>query len=870
MGGAIKTITQSLTVGAVAVFLASPSLLAQVIPVSAPATLSQSGATYQLSGDLSCDDTCFTVTGDNVTLDLNQHTLTYGNGFAAAIPNAGFELPDPGNSALPANWNLSQAPGAKRVARTYYWDNYELRVDMGTGSPQTIRSTSLTLQPGKTYNAFAWVRSPAGSSATLALINDAGGATLASGSSSGDQLHYTGYAIEFQYKPSAPVSVHLEMQLVGTGAQFFIDGVDLKPTRSFGVVAWNWRSPILFPDLTDQQFAGATAHNLTVKNGRLVQGAGQGTRSSAVLAMRNPHLLDLNVTANGANCNVLDLEAGGFEVRRVRVDHTSLGVFNRQMVAGLIYGSAAGTIVIADSTLNGGAQQGISLYLDGGEGSVLIENNTIANYEKVTDGYAIALSGVRHFKIHNNQIKPLLGRGILLDTTTGNGPPTNLDGEIWGNTIEVKEKRNHEFGEDGLQAAGIRIRDYSSGYNQATIHDNAITAWTAAGYVNEAAGIVGTVRTAGSNLDIYNNTVRAYTSDAGKRAYAVLMEETGGNSVAVAFRANTLISNDSAVRLGDYDQSGGTANVQLTGNAFQKGTEPGGPAFHTLTMGYWTWAVTGHDFLDGVYGAGTAPDDIEYIGSGDKSHTLSWYLTAAAQDTHGTPLAGAAVTVTDALGAQVSGSTGSDGKFTTPRPQFQRSGAAGQTYRYNTPYTVRVVYQGTPQQQAVDLTSSAILTFTYGTGPAVPNLPSNLTATAVSPTAIDLAWKDNSNNENGFALERCPGYQCTAFAPIGSVGENIQTYNDTGLDPSTTYTYRLRAYNGVGNSGYSNTAQATTAPLPSGGSTDNMTPSPNLTPIDAIAVTSAGCEAGGDASGLIGLALCLFLGWRQRRRLTRP
>ncbi len=90
--------------------------------------------------------------------------------------------------------------------------------------------------------------------------------------------------------------------------------------------------------------------------------------------------------------------------------------------------------------------------------------------------------------------------------------------------------------------------------------------------------------------------------------------------------------------------------------------------------------------------------------------------------------------------------------------------------------------------------------------PATPAAPSNLRATAVSGTQIDLEWVDNSTNETGFKIERCQGNGCNDFAEFVQVGAGVTTYSDTGLSPNTKYSYRLRAYNGFGNSAYSNIA----------------------------------------------------------------
>ena len=90
--------------------------------------------------------------------------------------------------------------------------------------------------------------------------------------------------------------------------------------------------------------------------------------------------------------------------------------------------------------------------------------------------------------------------------------------------------------------------------------------------------------------------------------------------------------------------------------------------------------------------------------------------------------------------------------------------------------------------------------------------PSNLTATAVSSSQINLAWTSGSTNQDGFAIERCTGTACTNFAEIARTAGT--TYNNTGLSPNTSYSYRVRAFNGDGYSNYSNTANATTFDVP--------------------------------------------------------
>ncbi|SNB47720.1 fibronectin type III domain-containing protein [Geobacter sp. DSM 9736] len=92
----------------------------------------------------------------------------------------------------------------------------------------------------------------------------------------------------------------------------------------------------------------------------------------------------------------------------------------------------------------------------------------------------------------------------------------------------------------------------------------------------------------------------------------------------------------------------------------------------------------------------------------------------------------------------------------------------------------------------------------------VLNPATGLTATAVSPTSIALAWYDNSSTEDGFKIERKLG-ETGSWSQITVASANATSFTDTGLSPDNTYYYRVRSYNAAsGDSSYSNEAHALT------------------------------------------------------------
>lgn len=122
--------------------------------------------------------------------------------------------------------------------------------------------------------------------------------------------------------------------------------------------------------------------------------------------------------------------------------------------------------------------------------------------------------------------------------------------------------------------------------------------------------------------------------------------------------------------------------------------------------------------------------------------------------------------------------------------------------------------RGLPIPAIISHLGSAIPNDAIGGGvpPDPPAAPTNLNATAPACDQIDLTWTDNADNESGFKIER--SLNGTTFTEIDTVGANVTAYSDTTVAESTTYWYRVRAYNGAGNSAYTNVASATTPACP--------------------------------------------------------
>ncbi|HTL16718.1 MAG TPA: fibronectin type III domain-containing protein [Patescibacteria group bacterium] len=91
---------------------------------------------------------------------------------------------------------------------------------------------------------------------------------------------------------------------------------------------------------------------------------------------------------------------------------------------------------------------------------------------------------------------------------------------------------------------------------------------------------------------------------------------------------------------------------------------------------------------------------------------------------------------------------------------------------------------------------------------SLPAAPSNLRATAVSSSQINLYWNNNTSNATGIAIEVAP--PGSGFFQIGTLSASSTSCAVSGAASKTTYSFRIRAYNTSGYSAYSNTATVTT------------------------------------------------------------
>ena len=153
------------------------------------------------------------------------------------------------------------------------------------------------------------------------------------------------------------------------------------------------------------------------------------------------------------------------------------------------------------------------------------------------------------------------------------------------------------------------------------------------------------------------------------------------------------------------------------------------------------------------------------------------------------------------------------------------------TYNYR---VIAFITSGKPSERESSPSAPAFDT-TDTTDPPPSNPPadpSNLSANAVSDSQIDLAWQDNSSDEDNFQIDRCLGPECSSFVLHQTVGADVTNFSDTLLPGSTTFGYQVRATRAGVSSNYTTPAEATTLAPP-------VTPPVDPSFLSAVAVSTS-------------------------------
>ncbi len=85
----------------------------------------------------------------------------------------------------------------------------------------------------------------------------------------------------------------------------------------------------------------------------------------------------------------------------------------------------------------------------------------------------------------------------------------------------------------------------------------------------------------------------------------------------------------------------------------------------------------------------------------------------------------------------------------------------------------------------------------------LPLAPSNVTSANISKNSATIKWTDNSSNESGFQIQRA--INNGNFTILRFLESNQTTFVDNDIEENITYSYRIRAFNIVGYSNFSNT-----------------------------------------------------------------
>ncbi|MCB4756099.1 MAG: hypothetical protein LHV69_03550 [Elusimicrobia bacterium] len=763
--------------------------------LSTPYIMNQPGERYVLEDDVHAEGTALWFSGENITLDLNGHTIFYDELDIPVLPQRDFEVSSIADLTA-AGWQIPPDAQIAVDIRTINERNLHL---LNTGGSTVLSPAFQIPRANYTFVASCFVNglTPEDVLQTLTIdfINaDTGEAYPPGIGLPAAPLRYNYVTKDGREEawgvvctirlPDTP-RVRIRMR---TDGPMWIDYVDF---RGFFHPAVASKRGSVNPG--HQYFATADMPSgigntsvMNIRNGRIVQGNARSGKALVAYGAENIQLEDLTIIMQDTPDNrgiqqIMeggDGVAGGHVINRVTIEVPTVNVFWRdELGAALMLNGPAAITNCTIRTDTGG----ILLYPGGQnyrEGVQITDNNFELGFRHASMARNHYAAWVQEFT------RPVIARNSITGIGEGGINIADcLEADVSYNTIDIAGKEDLRFQStridaDVLTVSGIVIRDY--GYDRADsnfwstrnrVHHNNVKVTSdpskmkaecrlrVFGFWNRNRGVFDQTR-AGGNL-IYDNTFEAINLHSTRNSYgtpsiaAALAFEVHAPTMKDQYFNNTLRGNNFLIFDGMLEE--GDRGVEVTNNRLVKldvGVTPavrlingvGAPEWRPFE---WLYFWNGHGLVerDNIW-EGTSKYDY-WKNRWDGTFRSENTLTIQVFDRANRPLQSAGVTALDKDGRIVAQAyTDAGGQLKVPLTEFQVLGYNSETL-FN-PYTVTVAYNGVTHMESLTMREPTTITVILDVESLVNEVGTavNLIKPGVSDKAVFLFGLDVSKKVN--------------------------------------------------------------------------------------------------------------------------
>ncbi|MFA5856488.1 MAG: hypothetical protein WC867_03955 [Candidatus Pacearchaeota archaeon] len=688
---------------------------------SSPYYLDTAGAKYILETDVTTPGSAFVILANNIDFDLNGHTIIYSDYNPISVENGDFEECVGRN--IPG-WDFTNAPRANvskgsfiQPVSVYSGNNsVNFQVIPGIDNTQEIKSNfQVNLEANTTYTLSGM------------LFNYAQGNYTCSGDNGNNGICtnnltiYVGFEGTnifagqrgttwrgFQYRQAEfttgaiPVSYNIVAGVrdinggIKTNGIVYIDDIKIQKTKNFGVLisSISW-SPKATPDVKRYTSSGRI-ENHKVFNGKIVQGRGGSSFSPGINAIytRSGEFYNLNITSYGADSYVfifnIDGPSDNISIHDNILYSNVKTIASRDNFGGTVLSvDAARYNEIYNNKIIGGPHAGIVVWSGNSSNIVNFYNNSVSTKTYYSNGFAIVV-GSSCKQIYNNKIDCISQdyscRGLAVG---GNNCPGS---KVYNNLVEIRElKRNQEY--SGCCLGGGYGIQFEYAPSNVDFFNNTIKAYASE---CEASAFRANPGEGGSfDLDIHDNTFEGIKlgNNSGPTAHSIKIDNFNDLNENISFVNNRIITNSQWILGGNLN------GFYLRNNLFEINPINLENTFEPLHGSYWPRdqinSANNIRFIDNRYPNEEARNKF-YNSSFMQNNNnggykfdpysnfyYSWTANISVVDSNSNPISGINVIIKNNLNEEkFNGNTDSNGRIISVLDEFKNHGG-NRTYFNN-------------------------------------------------------------------------------------------------------------------------------------------------------------------------------------------